>query len=108
MFVPVARMSPASAKDALRKCLGVSGRIQPSRHFLGELKNETLTLVEAWQVLRTGTIFSAPEHDVATGEWKYGIEGKEPEGRSMAIVFCFKQIDYALLITIFSIERAAR
>jgi len=101
-------MSPAQAKETLRKCLGVNGQIRPSRHFLDELKNENLTLVDAWQVLRNGTIFNAPEHDVATGEWKYRIEGKEPEGKSMAIVFCFKQMDYALLITVFSIGRATR
>lgn len=101
-------MSPALAKDNLRKSLGADGQVRPSRHFLLELKNEDLTLVDAWHVLRTGTIFSQPEHDVASGEWKYRIEGNEPDGKRMAIVFCFKQIDYALLITIFSIERRSR
>jgi hypothetical protein len=101
-------MSPALAKDALRKCLGVGGRVQPSRHFLDELKSEGLTLLDAWHVMRGGTIFYAPEHDVATGDWKYRIEGKKPDGKRTAIVFCFKQIDRALLITIFSIERGSR
>jgi hypothetical protein len=101
-------MSPALAKDNLRKCLGAGGQVRPSRHFLDELKDEELNLVDAWHVLRNGTIFSQPEHDVATGEWKYRIEGKEPEGKRMAIVFCFKQIGYAMLITIFSIERRSR
>ena|ERR1700722_18633523 len=101
-------MSPALAKESLRKCLGVGGRIQPSRHFLDELRNEHLALIDAWHVLRHGTIFSQPEHDVATGDWKYRIEGSEPDGKRMAIVFCFKQVDYALLITIFSIERGGR
>jgi hypothetical protein len=101
-------MSPALAKEALRKCLGVGGQVRPSRHFLDELRNENLALVDAWHVLRTGTIFSQPEPDIASGEWKYRIEGKEPEGKRMAIVFCFKQIDYALLITIFSIERGGK
>jgi hypothetical protein len=101
-------MSPALAKETLRTCLGVGGRVQPSRHFLDELTNEGLTLPDAWHVMRNGTIFDAPEHDVASGDWKYRIEGKEPDGKRMAIVFCFKQLDRAFLITIFSIERGLR
>ena len=50
-----------------------------------------------------GRIFDAPEPDIKTGEWKYRIEGHEPGGKWLAIVFSFKTVERAFLITVFSI-----
>jgi hypothetical protein len=92
------------AQDLLRHCLGSGGTVIPGRHFRDELRAEDLTLPAAWHVLRTGCIYNAPEHDIGTGEWKYTVEGHEPEGKWVVIVFCFKTADRAFLITVFSVE----
>jgi hypothetical protein len=96
-------MTAVLAKDALRDCL-THGEIRPSSHFLDELSKEGLTLPDAWHVLKNGLVTNPPEHDVRTGEWKYRIEGKEPDGKAIGIVFCFKYINHVLLITVFSLE----
>jgi hypothetical protein len=101
--MPLGRLTAVLAMAALRDCLGSAGRISPSKHFLDELTKEGLTIPDAWLVLKQGVIYDPPEEDIKTGDWKYRIEGKEPEGRRVAIVFCFKSINYALLITVFSV-----
>jgi hypothetical protein len=65
---------------------------------------ENLDILDAHHILRTGQVFSEPELDPRHGDWNHRIEGAEPEGRRMAIVFCFKEQDVGLLITIFSIR----
>lgn len=87
-----------------RKCLQPGRRVIPGKHFRDELENEGLTLSDALHVLRTGRIYDEPEQDIKTGDWKYRIEGKEVDGRTLKIVFCFKDfdgIDAAYLITVF-------
>ncbi len=79
-----------------------------TRHFREELANESITFEDAWIVLRSGSIYDEPEQDIKTGEWKYRVEGYEPDGKWMAIVLTFKRTDRALLITIFSIESRRR
>jgi hypothetical protein len=96
------------ALDMLRECLGLGGTVIPGKHFLEELKNEKLTLPDAWQVLRTGCISKPPEPDIRTGEWKYTIEGYTPDDIWLAIVFCFKHVDKAYLITCFSVKAKTR
>lgn len=96
-------LTPSQAVDLLRRCLE-EGSIVPSRHFMEELVEDRLTLTEAYHVLRTGTVFDPPEQDIKTGEWKYRVEGTEPDGKWLVIVFCFKRVDTALLITIWSLQ----
>jgi hypothetical protein len=69
------------------------------RDFRDELRADNFEINQASfrQHLRT------PECDIKTGEWKYRIEGYEPEGRRMAIVFCFKPQSLAFLITAFEV-----
>ena len=43
-----------------------------------------------------------------TGEWKYRVEGHEPDGKWLAIVFCFKKVKRAFLITVFSVESRSK
>ena len=64
-------------------------------HALGE---------DAWVVLRYGRIFDPPEEDTRSGEWKYRVEGHEPGGKWIAVVFSFKSVTRANLITIFSVK----
>jgi hypothetical protein len=95
------------AEDLLRHCLE-DGKVIPTKHFRDELANENLTLEDAWIVFRRGRIYNPPEPDLKTGEWRYRIEVFEPDGKWIAIVFCFRTMDQAILITIFSIESRSK
>jgi hypothetical protein len=90
------------AEKMLRECLD-HGEVVQSRHFKVELAAERLTFQDAVIVLNKGHIFNEPEQDIRTGEWKYRIEGQEPDGKTLAIVFSFKTTKRTWLITIFSI-----
>ena len=86
----------------------MEGRIIVGRHFRDELANERLALTDVWEVLRTGRIYGEPETDIRTREWKYRMEGWEQGGKWLAIVFSFKAMDTAFLVTIFSVESRSR
>jgi hypothetical protein len=94
-------LTTQQALDLLHHCL-TSGEVSPSRHFLSELSKETLNIPDAWHVLRYGNIFQPCDRDIKTGEWKYTVEGHTPDGDWLCVVFCFKSIDYAKLITTFT------
>jgi len=95
------------AVDLVRYC-AEQGEIRWGKHFTEELANECLTIPDAWWILRTGRIYDPPERDIKTGEWKYRIEGHEPEGKWLIVVFSFKSVDKAFLITVFSVEARRR
>ena len=82
------------ATDLIRFCVK-RGAIAYGKH----------SLADAYHLLINGNVFMAPEEDLRTGEWKYRIEGREPDGKKLAIVFCFKENERGFLITIFSLER---
>ena len=103
----IACRTQQEALDLLRHCLE-EGKVIYGRHFREELANEGLSIEDAWSVLRHGQIFRPPEQDIKTREWKYRIEGREPAGTTLAVVFCFKEIDSVFLMTIFSIECKGR
>lgn len=106
--MPIDCIAPEVAAGVLRDCLGGGGRIIPTRHFLSELKKEGLTIPDAWHVLRSGCISKPPEPDIKTGEWKYTIAGYAPDGTWLCVVFSFKYVNVACLITVFSVEAQRR
>ena len=108
MRKPVIVATLQEAQDLLHFCLEGGGEIIPGRHFRDELVNEELSFEDAWIVLRTGRIYDAPETDIKTGELKFRVEGYEPGGKWLAIVFSFKTIARAFLITIFSVAEKRR
>jgi len=95
------------ALDLLHRCLE-EGEIVPTRHFREELANESITFEDVWIVLRSGSIYDEPEQDIKTGDWKYRVEGYEPDGKWVAIVLTFKNAERVFLVTIFSIEARRR
>ncbi len=105
--MPVDSLGLQEAVDLLHHCLE-QGEVRPSYHFRQELKNEGLELVDAWRVMKAGRIFRPPEHDVKTGEWKYAVEGHVPDGKWLVIVFSFKSLDQAFLITAWTVEARKR
>jgi uncharacterized DUF497 family protein len=96
-------MKPLKAVDLLHHCLE-DGEIVPTKHFRDELCNECILFEDAWSVLRYGQIYEPAEEDTRSGEYKYRIQGYEPGGKWMVIVFSFKSLDRACLITIFSVR----
>ena len=99
---PQPRRSREDATKLLKTCLGPLGSVIPTRHFQDELANEHVALLDAFHVLKRGCIYEEPELDVATSDWKYRIEGEEPDGKWLKIVFCFKSETRMVLITVFS------
>ena len=95
----IACKTTQEATDLIRFCVK-RGAIAYGKHF-----REELTLTDAYHLLINGNVFMSPEEDLRTGEWKYRIEGREPDGKKLAIVFCFKENERGFLITIFSLER---
>src|SRR5262245_41223511 len=100
-------MSCREAADLLHYCLE-HGEIVPTRHFREELASEGIPFEDAWTVLQRGIIYDPPEENMKTGEWKYRVQGHEPGGKWMVIVFCFKTIERVNLITIFSVQGRRR
>jgi|ERR1051325_259449 uncharacterized DUF497 family protein len=101
--MPVDRLDRAAAQTLLRKCLA-AGQVKTSWHFRQELAKETITFADVEFVLRSGNIYGAPEQEAKTGEWKYKVEGLCADRQNIAVVFCFKQVDRVLLITVFSVK----
>jgi len=96
-------MEAQQAQDLLRHCLE-AGKVIPGRHFREELEKEAVSLLDAVHVLKSGRVYNPPEFHVGTQEWNYRVEGCEPDGKWLSIVFSFKAVDTAFLITIFSVE----
>jgi hypothetical protein len=101
---PVRCATTQEAVDLLHHCLE-QGSVRLGRHFRDELAAEHLDFEDAWAVMRSGTINEPQEVDIGTGEEKWKVEGNEPGGKWLAIVFCFKAIDNAFLITVYSVDK---
>lgn len=97
------RLEVQEARDLLRHCLE-NGRVIPGRHFRDELVKEAVSMVDAWSVLKSGRIYNPPEFHVGSQEWNYRIEGHEPGGKWLAVVFSFKAMDTTFLVTVFGVE----
>ena len=96
----IERLSRADAESLARHCM-TAGRVIFGKHFREELANESLQITDARFVLKHGHIFTEPEPDIKTGEWKYRIDGKTLDQIDLSVVFCFKEIDTCFLITVF-------
>lgn len=91
------------AQDRLRQCLK-AGQVIPGKHFRTELENESVSMIDTWTVLRHGQIYNEPEFHVGSQEWNYRVEGHEPGGKWLVIIFSFKAEHIAFLVTVFSVE----
>jgi hypothetical protein len=105
--LPIGCLSIHDAEERMRHCLKI-GAVIPGKHFREELTNAGINLQDAWIVLRYGHIYDAPEKDIKTGEWKYRMEGPEPDGKWTVIVFSINTVDTAFLITVFTVEHRGR
>lgn len=99
----VKRRTRSQAESDICFCL-VTGNIAWGPHFLRELSADNFELQDAKHILKTGTIFDPPDRDIRTFEWKYKIEGKSIDGAEGAVIFSFREVDRAFLITIYEIR----
>jgi hypothetical protein len=97
------RLSKAEAGRLIRACLE-RGDIILTKHFREELRAEDLTVADAFHVLQHGNVFNEPEFNPRYQDWNYRMEGAEPDGKFMAIVFAFTDDEMGLLVTIFRIK----
>ena len=105
--MPVERLDGPKALAMLRECLR-DGSVKQSWHFKQQLANETIIFTDVEFVLKSGAICDAPEQEIKSGEWKYRVEGPCADRQWIAVIFCFKRIDEALLITVFSVDKFRR
>jgi hypothetical protein len=98
------RQSRDDALKRIRHCLD-EGEVIPTKHFRDKLGELEMSMVEAFYILRHGLILNEPEFDVRFQQWNYRVEGTEPDGEHLAIVFTFVEAASGLLITIFAIEK---
>jgi hypothetical protein len=101
---PCDRRSQPEARSIVRKCL-TEGDFVESAHFrerLAALREEKgVSIQDVIDIGQHGGIYCEPEFDTKYGEWKYRLEGTSGDGLLIAIIFCLKEDDLALLITIF-------
>ncbi len=79
-----------------------SGYLRETAHFKMELTEEKVSFNDSKWVLENGWILDPAEWDDDNGEWKYRIEGYEPDGKWLVIIFSFSSKLTAKLITVFS------
>ena len=88
--VPEKRLARSQAVQQLRKCVA-AGKIIPGKHFRDELAKEGLIFGDALRVLKTGQIYSEPDPDPKSGDWKYRVEGSEVDGNGSPSCFVSRQ-----------------
>ncbi len=92
----------ARAEALLRKCVD-SGTVILTKHAIDEMAADMISRAELYTVLRNGHIYMEPEQDIKTAEWKYRVEGTAA-GQSIAAVFKFREINQAIVITVFEVN----
>ena len=99
--------STAGAKRLLGETLERGG-LRRTDHFLKQLAERNLDILDAREVMRSGEIYQPPEQDPKTGEWVYKIEGWTSDRDWLVIVFRFGRKRTAVLITIYEDETRRR
>lgn len=94
-----------SADEAKRKILWLleEGYVE----FSWRCRNESMprrgaTALDVTHALETGEILRAPEWDDENGNWKYRVEGKDPDGDGLtAITVIIEATSTLLIVTVF-------
>jgi hypothetical protein len=97
------RLSPEEARTEIFMC-AFDGYLLQTAHFQEKLSSLRISFGDATSVLmsETSRIYKPPEWDDAHHEWKYCLEGYEPDGKWLVIIFSFLSEGAAKLITVFS------
>jgi hypothetical protein len=65
---------------------------------------EGLAIGDALHVIQHGCVFREPEFDVKFRQWRYCIQGTEPDGKYVGVIFAVEGVGEGVLMTIFSID----
>lgn len=84
------KLTPTEAKTEVFLCID-KGFIYQTVHFKEELANEEVSFGDCTCVIEDGMIFDQAEWDDDHREWKYRLEGYEPDGKWLVIVFSLPQ-----------------
>jgi hypothetical protein len=93
------RLSRQDALNLLRHCFE-EGIVQYHPHFHQRCVDRKVDPMGAQHVLRKGTIFDEPEFEVRFQQWRYKVEGKDPDGGVLKVVFTFLSSDQVLILTV--------
>ncbi|MCK4594600.1 DUF4258 domain-containing protein [bacterium] len=95
-------LSPREARTEVFMC-ALDGYLRQTAHFKEKLSSENVSFGDTTSIiLENGWIFEKPEWDKVYSEWIYHIEGYEPDGKWLVIVFSLPTKGTAKLITVFS------
>ncbi len=94
------KLTPDQAKLELFFCL--EGSLRETGHFREKLHKEGVTFGDSTSMMEYGRIYEPAEWDEEHHEWKYKIEGLEPDGKWLVIVFSLSSPGVAKLITVYS------
>ena len=97
------RFSPEEARTEIFIC-AYDDFIRQTAHFKEKLTEENVSFGDTTSVIlsETSRIYEPAEWDEAHCEWKYRIEGYEPDGKWLVIIFSILSEGTAKLITVFS------
>src|SRR5437667_8171828 len=98
-------LSKEDAGKVIREC-SRQNRFILTRHFRDELAQEDLTIADVHRIIQRGYVFTEPDRNVATGDWKYRLCGTGPDGQFVTVVFCINSDEEGILITVFSVENS--
>jgi len=93
------RLSRQDALNLLRHCLE-DGIVQYHAHFYQRCLERKVDPMGAQHVLRKGMIYDEPEFEVRFQQWRYKVEGKDPDGTVLKVVFAFLAKDEVLVLTV--------
>jgi hypothetical protein len=80
--------SVLEARRAFRAALlKPGGEFIATKHFTNRMASRRFDMNDVVQVARTGRIPNPPEHDMSHDEWKWRIEGRAVDGRTVYVVF---------------------
>jgi len=99
----LARLSRTDAVKQIRECLR-QGRVRETRPFREKLAAKGLSIGDAHHVLSHGVVFEEPHHDVHFQQWRYRVEGTEPDGQYLSIIFAFEGAEDGVLLSLYSDE----
>lgn len=101
------RLLPDQAKSKLNLDL-LTGQVVHTNHFSQRLAQKPYDILAVDYVIVNGCIIRPPEWDDDCMMWKYRLEGTDPDGRWIVVIFAIDESDNTYLVTTFSTDRPRR
>lgn len=96
-------MERLSRNDALKAIRGHlnDGFMALTVHFRDMMKKRRYSMLDVTHAIKNGVIYTEPEKDVRTGEWKYKIEGQSVDGEPLTVVVSIAKGNVSNCITLY-------